>query len=105
REALKATTLSDQDRDQLVQWTWHTDPTIAKAVRNWILLIFDTELTIACFGRFSDDPQLGSPFMLTYNSAEKEFHVDLDGIPGFVVSYYGRDDQQTGRLLGALERV
>src|SRR5437667_5610423 len=41
----------------------------------------------------------------SYNSSEKEFHIDLPGVPGMGVSHYGRDDPETDRLLHALEQI
>jgi len=91
--------------DLVFDWLWHTDPLVARAVRILVLWIEDRDLHIEVFSRLAQIPGLEIPFIISYDSTEKEFSVGLPGVPGWGVSHYGRDNPDIDRLLETLERV
>jgi hypothetical protein len=105
RRVIMTVTVESQYYDLLFQWMWHTDDSVARAVRTILLFLDDPGVNVAVFHRLAEIPPTDIPFVITYDNAEKEFRVELPEIPGWCVSHYGRDDPNVDLLLAALERL
>ena len=104
RRQLAGARIHEDSYDILLRWILHRDRSIARSAQIVVLLLGDAKLDAAIFHRLSEHPSKKPPFSVTYNSSEKEFGVELPGVPGWGVSHYGSDDPETDRLLHALEK-
>jgi len=105
RERVSRITIEPQHYSPIFDWLWHPDPLIARAARIFVHFGGDQNLHIEIFTRLAQVVGREMPFVVSYDVGEKEFSVDLPGVPGWGVSHYGRDNPDTDRLLKALERI
>lgn len=85
-------------------WLWHDDPQVARATAVLALWIDDVGFQAELFNHLARIKRRKIPFTIDYDSAEKEFNIEIPGVPGWGVSHYGRDNPETDRLLHALEK-
>ena len=85
-------------------WLSHDDPEIARATGMLALWIRDLGFQAELFNYFTQIGAPKGPFTVAYNSEEKEFGIEMPGVPGWGVSYYGRDNPDVDLLLHALEK-
>jgi len=106
REIISTLNINPNYYDVIFSWVWHEDQSIVKIVKTIVLFNGVHALTtiIEYFLQHAMNTA-DFPYDLSYNSSEKEFHIDLPGVPGMGVSHYGRDDPETDRLLHALEQI
>lgn len=90
--------------ESLFAQMWDRDPIVARTAQVRALEA-DDDFHIWMFGRIADERIQDNPFVIEYDWAEKAFQVGLPGVSGFGVTHHGRGDEQTDRLLHALERV
>jgi hypothetical protein len=85
-------------------WLSHDDPEIARAT--WILALWidDRSFLVELFDYLTRIETSKIPFTVDYNSAEKEFSIEMPGVPGWGISYYGRGNRDVDLLLHALEK-
>ena len=105
RGKLRGLTINPNNYDLLFQWLWHQDATIAKMVKAIVLLIDDIDMQVDIFEKILGIDAVNFPYQLSYNFSEKEFLIDLPGVPGIGVSHYGRDDVAIDQFLLVLERL
>lgn len=86
-------------------WLSHDDPEIARAAGILALWISDLRFQVELFNYLTGIETPKIPFTVDYNSAEKEFNIEMPGVPGWGISYYGRDNPSVDLLLHALKRV
>jgi len=92
--------------DVIFSWFWHQDPAISKIVRTVILFSGARVLTTIIEDFLEQDKDISNfPYEISYNLSEKEFHIDLPGVPGRGVSHYGRDNPEIDRFLCVLEKI
>ena len=106
-------TLRDRIRDIVIEprfyqtlfaWLSHDDPEIARATRILALWIDDRGFTLTLYHYLTRIAASKIPFTVDYDSAEKEFHIGMPGVPGWGLSYYGRDDPYIELLLHIFEK-
>lgn len=89
----------------LYEWMWNPDPTIARLAR--IVLLFQSAQSarIEVLGRLTHETTREIPFIIDYNSSEREYSIGMDGVPGWGVSRYGNQDADVARLLELLDTL
>ena len=105
REKVHGLVIHPSDYDLIFQWTGHQDVIIAKIASALVLFIHDIDMKVDVFERFLEIDIVKFPYQLSYNFSEKEFHIDLPGVPGMGVSHYGRDDIAIDQFLLLLEKI
>jgi len=106
REIITGVNINPHYYDVIFSYFWHEEPNIAKMVRTIVLFNGGHTLTTLIEHFLEHDMDTSDfPYNLSYNSSEKEFHIDLPDVPGMVVSHYGRDNPDIDRLLSVLEKV
>ena len=103
RKKLAGVPIDQGSYDLLIRWILHEDPSIARTTRIVVLLLGDAKLNTEVFTRLSKIHRTKPPYSVTYNPSEKEFGVELPGVPGWGVSHYASEDPEINRLLHALE--
>ena len=81
RDELAREPFSQKDKRLLAAWVWHDDSGIADIARKLALLSTNITILEAIFQRVHDEG-LSNPYDVKYDSAEGDFHIDYNGIPG-----------------------
>ena len=105
RESIGNMTIEPRLYKTVFDWLWHDDPDIARASEILALWISDLHFQAELFNHLAQLGTLKIPFTVDYNSAEKEFSIDIPGVPGWGVSHYGRDNPNINLVLEALEKL
>ena len=104
RESISNITIEPRSYKTVFAWLLHDDPEIVRATGILALWISDLGFQTELFNHLAQIGTLKIPFTVNYNSAEKEFSIEIPSVPGWGVSHYGKDNPDTDRLLHALEK-
>ncbi len=105
RERISSTLIEPRFYKTVFDWLWHDDPEIARASGILALWISDLSFQAKLFNHLAQLGALKIPFTIDYDSAEKEFSLEIPGVPGWCVSHYGRDNPDINLVLEALEKL
>ncbi len=105
RNRVSRITIEPQYHALIFNWLWHPDPLVARAARILVHFSGDLNLRIEIFTRLAEVAGREIPFVVSYDVGEKEFSIELAGVPGWCASHYGRDNPDIDRLLKALEKI
>lgn len=104
RESINNITIEPRSYKTVFGWLLHDDSEIVRATGILALWISDLGFQTELFNHLAQIGTLKIPLTVKYNSAEKEFSIEITGVPGWGVSHYGKDNPETDRLLHALEK-
>lgn len=104
REHISNITIEPRFYKTVFDWLLHDDPKIAHAAGILALWVRDLGFQAELFNHLAQIGTLKIPFTVDYNYAEKEFVIEIPGVPGWIASHYGRDNPDADLLLHALEK-
>jgi hypothetical protein len=87
----------------LFDWFTGNDPEIAREARILALWIDDLSFKTALFEYLNRTEVKENLFVVDYDSSEKEFKIEIPGVPGWGITLYERDNPDVYRLLLILD--
>ncbi|MFC1941179.1 hypothetical protein ACFLWL_02065 [Chloroflexota bacterium] len=105
RKSISNITIEPRSYKTVFAWLLHDDPEIVRATGILALWISDLGFQTELFNYLAQIGTLKIPLTVNYDSAEKEFSIEIPGVPGWCLSHYGRDNPDINLVLKALEKL